>query len=252
MKNKLKEKLKAGEQTVGVWMSIPSPEVGEALAAQGRWDWFVYDMEHSPLNEQIVNNIMTSVKGTDVVPLARVAWNDMVLIKRALDVGAYGVVVPWVNNREQAIRAVQACKYPPDGLRGVGPRRASIGDPRYLATANDEVLVIAQIETKEAVENCQEIFSVKGIDAYFIGPMDLSASLGVLGKTDDPKMVEAIDRVWKAGKQAGLISGIYSLGVDDLKRRLAQGFQFIAAGGDLGFLTQGAEATLKQIGRSGR
>jgi len=155
MRNKLKEKLKAGKQTVGVWMSIPSPEVGEALATQGGWDWFVYDLEHSPLDEQIVNNIMTSVKGTDVVPLVRVPWNDIVMIKRALDIGAYGVVVPWVNNREEAIRAVRACKYPPEGVRGVGPRRASLGDPTYLATANDEILVIVQIETQEAVDNCE-------------------------------------------------------------------------------------------------
>ncbi len=244
----MKNKLKAGDQTVGVWMGIPSPDVTLALAQMG-FDWFVYDNEHSALNEQITQNLMMVTRGTDIVPLVRVAWNDPVLVKRALDIGAYGVIIPWVNTKEEAIKAVQACKYPPEGIRGVGPRIAAVGDPQYLATANEEVLVIVQIETEEAIKNIDDIFSVKGIDAYLIGPMDLSTSLGVMGKINDPKVVKAINKIRAAGKKAGVSSGIYSMGLDDAKKRLRQGFQFISIASDLGLLRQGATLFLKELGR---
>ncbi len=136
MKNILKKKLKAGEQTFGLWMSIPSPDVTEALA-QYPFDWFVFDNEHGPLNDLVTQTLMIATEGTGVTPIFRVAWNDPVLIKRALDIGSHGVVVPWVNTRQQAVDAVKACMYPPKGIRGVGPRRASYLDPNYLSTAND-------------------------------------------------------------------------------------------------------------------
>ena len=248
MKNKLKKKLMAGAQTLGVWMSIPSPDVTLALSNLG-FDWFVYDNEHSPLNEQITQNLMMVTRGTNVVPLIRVSWNDPVLIKRALDIGAYGLVIPWINTKEEAIKAVQACKYPPDGIRGVGPRVAAINDPEYLSTANEEVLVIVQIETAEAVENVDDIFSVKGVDAFFIGPSDLSTSLGVMRQINDPKVVSAIIKIVAAGKRAGISSGIFCYGLDDAKKRLEQGFQFIAVGGDLRFLVDGATFTLRGLDR---
>ena len=249
MKNELKRKLRAGAQTLGVWMSIPSPEVTLALAHIG-FDWFVYDNEHSPLNEQITQNLMMVTRGTEIVPLMRVAWNDPVLIKRALDIGAYGLIIPWINTKEEAIRAVQACKYPPEGVRGVGPRVAAINDPEYLSTANEEILVIVQIETAEAVENVDDIFSVKGVDAFFIGPSDLSTSLGVMRQINDQKVVHAITKVVSAGKRAGISSGVFCYGLDDAKKRLEQGFQFIAVGGDLRFLVDGATSTLKELERT--
>lgn len=229
-------------------MSIPSPDVTLALSNLG-FDWFVYDNEHSPLNEQITQNLMMVTRGTNVVPLIRVSWNDPVLIKRALDIGAYGLVIPWINTKEEAIKAVQACKYPPDGIRGVGPRVAAINDPEYLSTANEEVLVIVQIETAEAVENVDDIFSVKGVDAFFIGPSDLSTSLGVMRQINDPKVVSAIIKIVAAGKRAGISSGIFCYGLDDAKKRLEQGFQFIAVGGDLRFLVDGATFTLRGLDR---
>jgi 2-keto-3-deoxy-L-rhamnonate aldolase RhmA len=229
-------------------MSIPSPEVTLALSNLG-FDWFVYDNEHSPLNEQTTQNLMMVTRGTDVVPLIRVAWNDPVLIKRALDIGAHGLVIPWINTKEEAIRAVQACKYPPNGIRGVGPRVAAINDPEYLSTANEEVLVIVQIETAGAVENFDDIFSVKGVDAFFIGPSDLSTSLGVMRQINNLKVVNAIVKVLTAGKKAGISSGIFCYGRDDAKKRLEEGFQFIAVGGDLRFLVDGATVTLKELGR---
>ena len=248
LKNKLKAKLETGDQTIGVWMGIPSMDVTLALA-QMKFDWFVYDNEHSALNEQITQNLMMVTRSTDIVPLVRVAWNDPVLIKRALDIGAYGVIIPWVNTNEEAIKAVQACKYPPEGIRGVGPRIAAMGDPQYLTTANEEVLVIVQIETEEAIKNIDDIFSVKGINGYLIGPMDLSTSLGVMGKINDPKVIKAIEIIFRAGKKANVSSGIYGMGLDDVKKRLRQGFQFISISSDLGLLGQGATLILKELGR---
>jgi 2-keto-3-deoxy-L-rhamnonate aldolase RhmA len=244
----LKDKLTAGAQTIGVWMGIPSPDVTLALA-QMDFDWFLYDNEHSALNDQITQDLMMVTRGTDIVPLVRVAWNDPVLVKRALDIGAYGVIIPWVNTKEEAINAVQACKYPPEGIRGVGPRIAAIGDPQYLATANEEILVIVQIETEEAVKNVEAIFSVQGVDGFFIGPADLSTSLGVMGKYNDPKVVKAIDKILEAGKKVGVSSGIYGMGLDDVKQRLRQGFQFISIASDLSLLGQGATFALKELGR---
>jgi 4-hydroxy-2-oxoheptanedioate aldolase len=247
MRNKLKDKLKAGEQTLGVWMGIPSPDVTLALT-QMEFDWFLYDNEHSALNEQITQDLMMVTRGTALVPLVRVAWNDPVLIKRALDIGAYGVIIPWVNSKKEAIQAVQACKYPPDGIRGVGPRIAAMGDSDYLTTANEEVLVIVQIETTEAVKNVEAIFSVKGLDGFFIGPMDLSTSLGVMGRFNDPIYVKAVDTILTAGQRAGICSGIYGMGLEDVKLRLSQGFQFISVASDLTLLRHGAVSLLKELG----
>lgn len=253
MKNLLKERLKRGEQTLGVWIGVPSPDITEVLSLRG-FDWFVFDNEHSPLDEQITQTLMMAVKG-NVTPIVRVAWNDHVRVKKALDIGAHGVVVPWVNNREQAIDAVKACKYPPEGIRGCGPRRASYLDPgggaEYLATANKEVLVCVQIETEEAVKNIHDILSVDGIDAYFIGPSDLSASTGLLGRASDPRVQKAIDDVLKAGKKHDVASGIYAFGLEDLKKRIKQGFQFIAVGSDLTLLQWGVDTLFKEIGRKG-
>jgi len=248
LKNPVKERLRRGEQTVGAWITIPSPDVPEALSTLG-FDWLVFDTEHAPMDEQIAQNLMTTLRGTRVAPLVRVAWNDPVRIKKALDIGSYGLIIPWVNNREQAIAAVKACKYPPAGIRGVGPRRPSVIDPDYLKTADEELLTVVQIETTEAVENIDEILAVDGVDAFFIGPMDLSASLGVMGQYSHPKLQTAIDRVFEAGRKAGVASGIWTGAGKEVKERLDQGFQFVALGLDLSFLVNGARAALKAAGR---
>ncbi len=146
----------------------------ESLARVG-FDWFLFDNEHSPLDVITTQLLMQSLNGTDVTPIVRVSWNDTVMIKKTLDTGPYGLVIPWVNDKQEAINAVKACKYPPRGLRGYGPRRPSYMDPDYLKTADEEILVIIQIETGKAVKNIKEILSVEGVDALLIGPFDLSA-----------------------------------------------------------------------------
>lgn len=246
MKNKLKSRLKAGEQTYGVWMSVESPIVTELLSTLG-FDWFVFDTEHNPIEIYQVQTLMQAMRGNQTTPLVRVVWNDLVPIKRALDVGAYGVVVPWVNTRQEAEMAVKACRYAPRGLRGCGPRRAAMFDSEYLKTADEELLVIAQIETKTAVENIDEILSVDGIDVSYIGPADLSASYGHLGNMSHPEVQQAIDRVFDASEEAGVAKGVHMGAGKTIMDRVEKGYNFITVGSDLQFFRSGAARILQQL-----
>lgn len=246
MKNKLKSRLKAGEQTYGVWMSVESPIVTELLSTLG-FDWFVFDTEHNPLEIYQVQTLMQAMRGNQTTPLVRVVWNDLVPIKRALDVGAYGVVVPWVNTRQEAEMAVKACRYAPKGLRGCGPRRAAMFDSEYLKTADEELLVIAQIETKTAVENIDEVLSVDGIDVSYIGPADLSASFGHLGNMSHPEVQHAIDQVFDASEAAGVATGVHMGAGKTIMDRVEKGYNFITVGSDLQFFRSGADSILKQL-----
>ena len=168
-----------------------------------------------------------------------------------LDIGAYGLVVPWVNTRVQAEMAVKATRYAPEGLRGCGPRRAAMFDPDYLATADNEILVITQIETKQAVENIEDILSVDGIDVSYIGPADLSASYGHLGNMSHPDVQEAIDIVYKASRAAGVATGIHFGSGKTIMDRMQKGYDFITVGNDLLFFRAGAQNALKQLGKLG-
>jgi len=178
LKNLLKEKLQKGQVVIGTFVGLGHPDVTESLSRLG-FDWLVIDGEHAPLGLETMQRMLQAMNGSNCTPIIRPQWNDMVIIKRVLDIGAHGVLVPWINTKEEAEYAVRACKYPPEGLRGYGPRRAALFDPDYLKTANDEILVVAQIETQKAISNLDDILSVKGIDACYIGPFDLSRSFGL-------------------------------------------------------------------------
>ena len=177
----------------------------------------------------------------------------MVIIKRVLDIGAHGVLVPWVNTKEEAEYAVRACKYPPEGLRGCGPRRAALFDPDYVRTANDEILIIVQIETKKAVSNIDDILSVAGIDACYIGPFDLSMSFGChppqLGNAqyerDNPQYMDAFDKVLAATKRRGKSAGMYAT-TETIQWAIEKGFTLKTVGSADGFLMQGAEIALEK------
>lgn len=246
MRNELKRRIKAGGQAFGVWVTIESPIVTELLSTLG-FDYLVFDTEHSPLDIYQAQTLMQAIRRPETTPIVRVWWNDIVAIKRALDIGAYGVVIPWVNNREQAEMAVKACLYPPRGLRGCGPRRAALLDPEYLKTADEEILIIAQIETREAVENIEEIVSVEGIDATYIGPSDLSASYGHLGNVEHPEVQEAIDRVFDASRAAGVATGIHMGSGKPIIERVKRGYNLITVGNDLGFVRAGAIEVLREL-----
>jgi len=249
LKNELKWRLKAGEQACGLWMTIESPIVTELLSTLG-FDYFVFDTEHSPLDIYQSQTLMQAMRDEGTTPIVRVWWNDLVAIKRALDIGAYGVVVPWVNNKEQAEMAVKACRYAPTGLRGCGPRRARLFDPDYYETVEQELLIIAQIETREAVKNIEDILSVDGIDVSYIGPADLSASHGHLGNMSHPEVQEAIDRVYDASVAAGVATGVHMGSGKTIMDRVEKGYNFITVGNDLGFVRAGAMAVLKQLGKA--
>jgi len=249
LRNELKRRLKSGEQIFGIWVTIESPIVTELLSGLG-FDYFVFDTEHSPMDIYMAQTLMQAMRGGATTPIVRVWWNDLVAIKRALDIGAYGVVIPWINNRAQAEMAVRACRYAPEGLRGCGPRRAALFDPDYLDTADEEILIIAQIETREAVDNIEDILSVDGIDVSYIGPADLSASYGHLGDMAHPEVQEAIDRVFNASVAAGVATGVHMGSGKTIKDRLEKGYNLITVGNDLLFVRYGASEVLKQLGRN--
>ncbi len=205
------------------------------------YDWVLFDMEHSPLEVADIQRLMQAMKPSASVPVTRVAWNDVVLIKRALDIGSYGIIVPWVNSREDAERAVQAVRYPPEGVRGYGPRRASLGDPDYVKTANNEIFLAVQIETKKAVENVDKILSVSGIDAAFIGPNDLSMSLGVFQQWDSPVFTKAVNKILSSAQKHNVAPGV--LAAVEWQKRVKEGFKIIALTQDLPMIQEtGAKA----------
>lgn len=253
MRNHVKEKLREGKVAVGVWMSILNARAARAVASSGM-DWVLFDTEHGPPSFETVDGLVRAVSGAGAIPLVRVVWNDINAIKQALDTGAFGVVVPWVNSKEEAENAVAYCRYPPEGLRGCAPGRPAaawgVSTEEYLATVNDEVLVAVQVETRKAVENIEEIVTVEGVDATFIGPMDLSASLGYRGKPFHPEVVKAMDRILVASKAAGVAPGIaFGRGVDHLNSLIEWGFRFMGIGSDIGLLSTGCKETLKKIKR---
>ena len=178
MKNLLKEKLKTNQAVIGTFVALGHPDVTEMLAGLG-FDWLVLDAEHGPLGYETLQRLMQAMNGSGCTPIVRPQWNDMVTIKRVLDIGAHGILVPMVNTREEAEYAVRACRYPPRGERGAGPRRAAWADKDYLGTADDEIMVIAQIETPQAVQNLDEILQVDGIDACYVGPFDMARNMGM-------------------------------------------------------------------------
>ena len=249
MKNQLKETLKAGKAAIGTFIQIGHPDITEMLSNVG-FDWLLLDGEHGPFGIETMQTMLQAMNGTKTVPIIRAPWNDPVYIKRALDIGAYGLLIPLVSSKREAENVVHALRYPPGGIRGVGPRRASryyLDFKEYVATVDAELLVMVQIETREAVQNISEILSVDGIDSYFVGPMDLSAALGHMGDVNHPEVTETIAKIVEAGKKAKKIGGIYAFSVEDIQKRIQQGFQFISFGSDSRLLMGSAQESLKKI-----
>jgi len=248
-KNRVKELWREGKAAIGVWMVLGSPITAEIIANLG-YDWIVIDTEHGSIDIGTTQSIIQAVLYTSTVPIVRVSWNDPALIKRALDAGAYGVVVPMVNSREEAIRAVQAARYPPLGIRSYGgPRARLYGGVDYFEHANEEIAVIVQIEHIDAVNRVDDILSVEGVDAFFIGPTDLAISMGLKPGLDqtDPRHVDAVAKVIAAGKKYGVPGGIHVGSAEAVNERIAQGFQFIGLSSDEGFVRSAASAALNKV-----
>jgi 2-keto-3-deoxy-L-rhamnonate aldolase RhmA len=232
--NPLKHRLAKGEPVVGHWISLPSPSIAELLASYEP-DWLLIDTEHGPADWERVEDLLRAMKATNVVPLARVTANDPALIKRALDRGAYGVLVPLVSTAEQARAAVAAAKYPPEGIRGVaGTRVNRFGTDlaEYFAQWNGEVLVMVQVETTEALEHVDAIAATPGVDVLFIGPNDLSASMGLFRQFEHPEFLKAVDRVLKATARHRVSAGYMAGSAEETLQRIDQGFRFVAGGSD--------------------
>ena len=252
--NPVKQLLKAGRPAIGTWLTLGDPLATETLAHLG-FDWLNVDMEHSSIDVRETRGLFQVINTTDVVPTARVPWNDHVWIKRVLDAGAYGVVVPMVRSREEAERAVAACRYPPAGMRSIGSGRNHYAfrgtQENYLAHANDQLLVIIQIEHADAIRRLDDILSVPGIDAAFIGPNDLCASMGLPPSTDSthPDFEAAISRVVTASQKHGVAPGIHTSSGAALNKRLEQGFRYMGLANDQRLLIKGAADELGVVRR---
>jgi 2-dehydro-3-deoxyglucarate aldolase len=228
----LKEKLKRGAPAIGTWITLAHPAIAE-MAARAGFDWVAVDLEHSSITLRECEDLIRVIDLAGGTPLVRLTANDPDLIKRVMDSGARGVIVPSVSTEEEAQLAVEAVHYPPRGRRGVGLARAhgyGADFAGYMKRLAKEAVVVAMIENAQGVENAERILGVNGIDAYFLGPYDLSASLGVIGKTSHPKVEKAIAKVRAAAKRAGKPGGLHVVEPDPaaLRKRLAQGFGFIA------------------------
>jgi 4-hydroxy-2-oxoheptanedioate aldolase len=252
MKNRLKELLKAGKPAIGTLVALPSPPAVEILASVG-FDWLVIDSEHGPIDVETLHAMIRATSGTQTVPAVRVARNLDWLAKQVLDIGAMGVMMPSVNSREEALTAVRAVRYPPEGNRGFGPTFAALrwglAAAEYSTIANSEVMAIVQIEHIDAVHRIDEILAVPGVDLPLIGPYDLSGSLGLLGQVAHPAVQEAIAHVLAAARKVKIPVGIFGTTPDEINRYLEQGFQAVLIGADASFLAAGAGAVLDRIKR---
>ena len=242
--NSFKRALKAGKAQIGLWSSLSSSYTVEVIAGAG-YDWILLDMEHSPNDLESLLAQLQAAAPYATTPIVRVPWNDMVTIKRVLDVGAQSILVPYVSTAEEAKSAVAYTRYPPAGVRGVaGTTRATrFGRiPGYAKKAHEELCVLVQVETKQGLDNLEAICAVEGVDGVFIGPADLHASLGYTGETANaavmPMIEEAMRRIRKGGKAPGYLSPVEA----DAKKMLAAGALFVAVGADVGLLARGAEA----------
>jgi 4-hydroxy-2-oxoheptanedioate aldolase len=246
--------LQAGEPSVGTWLSLPSPEAAEYVSRLG-FDWLVVDTEHNPIDIRTLAQMFGAMAASRVAPMVRIPWNSAENFKRVLDAGAWGVVVPMVNTLEEAEQAVSAARYSPDGTRSVGggrfPMSFDAGAEEYFRNANDNILVVLQIEHIQGVENADAILSVPGVDACFIGPNDLAASMGLgLGvplESDEPRLMEAIAEIRNACVRNGVAPGIHCSGAAGVNQRIGEGFQFCALASELRYMLSGLRGDLAEL-----
>ena len=241
-------RLRSREKLVGTIVTLPTPSTAEILADLG-FDWLFIDGEHGPLETREILAILQAV-GNQVPCIVRVPEAQEVPIKKVLDLGAAGIIVPQVNSAEDAASVVRSARYAPTGSRGVGLARAhgyGIRFEEYMATANEEIAVIVQAEHAQAVENIEAIIKVSGIDAVLVGPYDLSASLGKMGQIDDPLVTGAIDRVTDACRSAGIPLGYFGANADAVQPYIERGYTLIVAGVDTLLLGTAAKHLLAEL-----
>ena len=242
--NPLNAKLASGESTMGCWSHLASPIAAEIVALAG-YDFIVIDHEHGPGHYLDATAILQAVSATDVATFIRVPWNDPVHLKRTLDTGVDGVIVPYVRNAEEAKRAVDACFYPPRGTRGMAHVLCRASDyglkmDEYADSLHDNLTIACMVETPEGVKNAAEIAAVDGLSMVFIGPFDLSTSMGIAGQFEHPAFRAALSEAEAAAKEAGKLLGSIATHVDDVAALRERGYDFIVSSSDLLLLRDAA------------
>jgi len=249
-KNKLKEIFKKGGSAINGWLQIPNSFTAELMANQN-WDSLTLDMQHGVIDYSHAISMLQAISTTNVVPLARVNWNEPGQIMKILDAGAYGIICPMVSNRKEAENFVQACMYPPKGQRSYGPIRGLVyGGPDYADEANNEILKFAMIETKESLGNLDEIMQTPGLDGIYIGPADLSLALGEKPSFDKPEgdpVYNVIMKILEHAKKNKIIAGIQNGQPEYADKMIKKGFQLVTIGTDQRFMTAASKAALSII-----
>ena len=235
---------------LGAWLMTGSPTAAEAMGFCGL-DFLVVDMEHVPIDLDDAVGLLRAVAGTPAEAMVRVSWNDQTLVKRVLDAGARTIMFPFIQDADEAEAAVAYTRYPPHGVRGVAGvhRAARYGlDADYLTTANEQIAVVLQIETLSALDELGEIAAVDGVDSLFVGPADLSASMGMIGEMDRPEVQEQIQRAVTLAHEAGKPIGILGMEPATVKRLLGYGYDWVALGSDLTMMTSRAVEWVAEMG----
>ena len=249
-KNKLKKMFKEGKPIVNGWLQIPSAFSAEVMSHQG-WDSCTIDMQHGVVDYSNALNMLQAISSTEVTPLARVNWNEPGQIMKILDAGCYGIICPMVSNRKEAENFVNACLYPPKGYRSFGPIRGLLyGGSDYAKHSDNEILKLAMIETKEALDKLDEILSTPNLDGIYIGPADLSLAVGEepgFDKKEGTKAFEQIQRILEAAKNKNLLAGIHNGSVDYAKKMVSLGFNLVTIGSDQRFMSAGSKQAVESI-----
>lgn len=249
--NRIKTLWMENTTVVNGWMTIPSAWTAEIMARAG-FDSVTIDMQHGLPDYETTLNMLVAISTTATVPIVRVPWNDPAILMRVLDAGAYGVICPMINSRREAEAFVSACRYAPAGYRSVGPIRATLyGGDDYVSQANDTILTLAMIETAQALENLEEIASTPGLDGFYIGPADLSLSLGLpkLGDFSNPTLLEACDRVLAAAQKHNLLPGVHAGSPESAKMLSERGFRLVTPANDTVLLRGAIANALAQTRR---
>jgi 4-hydroxy-2-oxoheptanedioate aldolase len=247
--NRVKRIWQEGGAVLNGWLHIPSSFSAELMAHAG-YDSLTVDLQHGASDFDTALAMMQAISTTDTMPMVRVPWNEPGLIMRVLDAGSYGVICPMINTREDTEKFVGACRYPPEGYRSFGPFRATLyGGADYAAHANEVVITMAMIETREALENVDDIMSVPGLDAVFVGPADLGQSLGEGPGMDrtETAVVEAIDSVLDAARRYGVVAGIFTGSVEYASQMVKKGFRFVTVLSDGRLLVSAAGETIAAL-----
>ncbi|MCW3094418.1 MAG: 4-hydroxy-2-oxovalerate aldolase [Chthonomonadaceae bacterium] len=241
----LRERVLQREVLAGTWLNLGSNVTAE-IAGRAGFDWLLIDLEHGSGDEAHLLGQLQAISATNAAPIVRIAWNEAPRVKRTLDLGPSGIMVPYVNTPEEARRAVAAMRYPPQGVRGAArfTRAAGFGQEldQYFAEANANLLTIVQIETPQAVAQVEEIAAIDGVDVLFVGPLDLSVSLGIPQQFTHPDFRAALQRVSEAARNANKAAGILLASADQIAPTVADGFTFLAVGSDGGMVAAGMKS----------